>query len=134
MSYKYAIVGMGPAGILFLASLPKEELQHTLVLEANMIGGDLATEYGDVIANITNANILKTFMRVERWSYAENPFPLLSNEDEESCPKLSLVMKQMCQLILPDIKQTTFHNAKLIESEYNTTTARWQLKTDNKRE
>ena len=61
--FQVAIVGLGPAGIFTLASLPDDVLPETLILEQSCIGGDLSSYYSGVIANITkNEFIVKTMM------------------------------------------------------------------------
>lgn len=64
---KFAIIGLGPAGIFALALLPDSALKDTILFEPSAIGGDLATKYAAVIANIPKSQIVAAFKSVPRW-------------------------------------------------------------------
>lgn len=125
--YKMAILGLGPAGILALASLPYDLLPDTLVLEPNCVGGDLAAYYGGVVANIPKATIVAAFQHIERWR--DIPFTYLAKYADTDCPRLADVCMQMRHLIQPDIARTHFHTQRmkyLRQGEDNT----WCIETE----
>lgn len=126
--YKIAIVGLGPAGILLLAYLPPEVLKDVIVFEPAAIGGALATDYGCVVANITKSVILDAFRAVPRWSAAE--FKHLSKYTDSQCPLLSDVVKQLRELIAPDLRSVTFHSSRIVRFEH-TVANTWKLTTAN---
>ena len=115
-----AIIGLGPAGIFALASLPEEMLERVLVLEPTAIGGDLAVKYGGIRTNINKQDIVTTFRKIPRWSEARKPLTFLNHYKDEECPFIYDVCKQIRDWILPDINRTTFRiekMTKLIECE-----------------
>ena len=106
-----AIVGLGPAGIFTLASLPESVLSNTLVIERACIGGDISTQYGQVIANITKAEIIQIFKTIPKW--ANITFPELDSFQDQQAPPLVLVGKILLRLIKPDLQKTHFHTCEL---------------------
>jgi len=127
MPYQYAIIGFGPAGIFTLASLPEHLLHNTLVLEENVVGGDLATFYSGVKANITTKDIVTALRKIPRWS--ENKLTFLLPYEDNECPLLSDVSKQIREWIIPDVKKARFHKTKmnmLVE-----TSDHWKIQTDH---
>ena len=75
--YSIAIVGMGPAGCITLASLPDSMLtKQILILDSGCVGGDLARQYGCVLANLTAAEMIRHLQMVPRW--AQEPMEVLA--------------------------------------------------------
>jgi cation diffusion facilitator CzcD-associated flavoprotein CzcO len=128
--YKIAIVGLGPAGIFTLALLPPELLPHTVIFESGAVGGALATSYGSVVANITRAVIESALRSVPRWS--ELSFPHLEKYVADVCPLLNDAIRQLRDLITPDLALTTFHTQQVQDFEYFPHRRIWQLKTSSK--
>ncbi len=122
---KIAILGLGPAGIFALALLPEQALKDAVVFEPAAIGGDLATKYAAVIANIPKSQIVAAFKKIPR--YESTAFPFLDPYSDDACPPLGVVAKQLRQLALPLLKQTTFHASKVTHLEYKADI--WTLKT-----
>jgi hypothetical protein len=112
MPFQYAILGMGPAGIFVLASLPEELLESTLVIEKHCIGGELASKYGSIQANIPKQTIVSAFQKIPRW--ASKSLRCLQEYADEECPRLSDVTRQMREWILPDIRRTHFHTTTVL--------------------
>lgn len=110
--FEIAIVGLGPAGIFTLASLPENMLTQTIVFESNMIGGDVAL-YGDIHANITKQEILTAFRKIPRWFEKQETF--LKNYENNDCPLLQDVCKQMQEWIRPDVSRTQFHTKRMVK-------------------
>jgi cation diffusion facilitator CzcD-associated flavoprotein CzcO len=134
--YKIAIVGLGPAGIFTLALLPEELLPHIIVFESLAIGGALATDYGSVIANLTKSTILEAFRGIPRWT--SDKFALLEKYEDNQCPLLNDVVRQLRELIAPDLLRVSFHNLrvnsyKLCESHESCESRGnfWELSTSN---
>jgi hypothetical protein len=100
--YEFAIVGLGPAGIFVLASLPSAS---TIVFEPHAVCGNLAL-YGSIKANLTKQEILSAFRRLPRWQNLQVTH-LASYADTE-CPLLADVCEQMRDWILPDLQKTTY--------------------------
>ena len=116
MLYKHAIIGLGVAGILTLALLPKDDLANTLVIEPSNIGGSLAAQYSNVVANITKDIIVGAFSKIPGWDVSQ----ILIDCSGSSCPMLSDVCKDMRRLIANDLKCVTFRTVRmtdLIETE-----------------
>ena len=105
--FKLAIVGLGPAGIFTLASLPESILSEVLLIEKGCICGDLATQYGSVIANISKSEIISTFTSIPRWSLAT--FPELDKYQNTESPPLSVVCEILRKLSRPDIEKAHLH-------------------------
>ena len=122
---KIAILGLGPAGIFALALLPETVLKDVVVFEPAAIGGDLATKYAAVIANIPKSQIVAAFKKIPRFESAA--FPFLDPYVNDACPPLGVVAKQLRQLVLPLLKQITFHATKVTCFEHKD--SRWILKT-----
>lgn len=128
---KIAIIGLGPAGILALALLPDAALKNVVVFEPAAIGGDLATKYAAVVANIPKSVIVAAFRGVPRWS--STPFPLLDVYADDACPPLGVVAKQLRLLITPLLGTVEFHSDKVVKILYNSAAASqqppWSLRT-----
>lgn len=124
--YKIAIVGLGPAGIFSLALLPEVLLPDVVVFEPHTIGGDLATYYGNVIANITKEVIASAFNKIPRWT--GRPLRHLEKYADEQCPLLIDTVHQMREFIADDLKKVTFIAKKVTEFRH-TAQQTWQLKT-----
>jgi len=123
--FQLAIVGLGPAGIFTLASLPEELLPETLVLERSCIGGDLSSQYGGVIANITKEWFIKTFKTIPKW--ANQSFPEFDAYKDKEPPKLADVCKVLRRLAKPDIQKAHLHTTAL--SNLVQTADGWNLVT-----
>lgn len=126
--YKIAIVGLGPAGILFLAHCPPEIHKDVIVFEPSAVGGALATEYGAVVANITKSIITTAFRAVPRWATAE--FKHLTKYGDAQCPLLSDVVKQFRELIAPDLRSVTYHSSRV--NKYERVATAWKLAAGGK--
>ena len=125
-TYELAIIGLGPAGIFTLASLPESILSTTIVIEKACIGGDIATQYGAVVANITKAEIIQTFRTIPRW--ANTTYPELDAYQDNQAPPLALVGKILRRFIMPDLQKAHLHTCELTALT-TTPTQRWQLET-----
>lgn len=125
--FKYAIVGFGPAGIFTFALLPTDVLSDTLVIDPTCLGGDLATSYGGIMANITKADIVHAFKKIPRWS--NNEFALLKQYADTDCPKLEDVCKQMRACIQPDLLLAHVHTSYV--TELVQVNDGWQLRSAN---
>ena len=109
--FQLAIVGLGPAGIFTLASLPEDMLPETLILERSCIGGDLSSQYGSVIANITKGNFMTIFKMIPKW--ANQSFGELDAYQENDAPKLADICKILRRLAKPDIQKAHLHTTAL---------------------
>ena len=123
--FQLAIVGLGPAGIFTLASLPEDMLPETLVLERSCIGGDLSSQYGGVIANITKGNFMNIFKMIPKW--ANQSFSELDAYQINDAPKLADICKILRRLAKPDIQKAHLHTTAL--SNLVQTTDGWNLVT-----
>jgi len=123
--YKIGIVGLGPAGILTLALLPETVYPSVIVFEPSAIGGDLATAYGSVIANIPKSVIVSAFQSVPRWSSAT--FPALDKYADDACPLLYDCVRTLRALIAPELAKVSYHSAR-VES-YEALPSGWKIKT-----
>ena len=123
--FQLAIVGLGPAGIFTLASLPEEVLPETLILERSCIGGDLSSQYGSVIANITKGDFITIFKMIPKW--ANQSFGELDAYQDKDAPKLADVCKMLRRLSKPDIQKAHLHTTAL--SNLVQTTDGWNLVT-----
>ena len=109
--FQLAIVGLGPAGIFTLASLPEELLPETLILERSCISGDLSSQYSSVVANITKEDFIRLFRIIPKW--ANETFPELNDYNDTSAPKLADVCKILRRLAKPDIQKSHLHTLAL---------------------
>jgi cation diffusion facilitator CzcD-associated flavoprotein CzcO len=109
--FQLAIVGLGPAGIFTLASLPEELLPETLILERACIGGDLSSQYSSVVANITKEDFIRLFRMIPKW--ANETFPELNAYSDTTAPKLADVCKILRRLAKPDIQKAHLHTVAL---------------------
>jgi hypothetical protein len=78
-----------------------------------------------VVANITKAVILTAFRSVPRW--ASNAFKHLEKYSDESCPLLADVVKQLRELIAPDLRSVVFHSERVVSYVHENKV--WKLKT-----
>ncbi len=107
MNPELAVIGLGPAGCLFLASLPPEKLgSQILAIESGCIGGDLARLYGNVVANLTRTEMESAFRKIPQWSTLSE-FHYFSKYQESQCPLLSDVCKQLRELMKPILAKIT---------------------------
>jgi cation diffusion facilitator CzcD-associated flavoprotein CzcO len=111
MVYGLAIVGLGPAGLFTLASLPNSLLNTTVLIEQSCIGGELASHYGNVIANITKAEFLSSLTSIPRWGDAN--CPELDAYADTSTPPLYVLINILRRLSRPLIQQAHFHTCSL---------------------
>ncbi len=111
-NYEIAVIGLGPAGCLFLACLPDATWARTIVFDAGGVegvGGDLGSKYGNVRANLTRSELAKAFWAIPRW--VSEPLPLLLGDaDPNTCPLLSVVSKQLQELMAPILASVTLHS------------------------
>jgi threonine dehydrogenase-like Zn-dependent dehydrogenase len=114
--YKVAIVGLGPAGILALALLPDALLREhgTLVLEHGAVGGDLATRYSAVVANVPKSTIVEAFRKVPRWAGITEYTHFRAYADDQ-CPLLADAVKQLRVLAVPDIRRVDFRHERMTQ-------------------
>ena len=126
--YKIAIIGLGPAGIFTLSLLPTELLSEVIVFEPAAIGGALATDYGAVIANIPKSVIVDAFEKIPRW--AGKPLKHLEKYAPTDCPVLNDVVRQLRELIAPDLTRIIFHSAR-VTGYKRTSASAWQLTTSS---
>lgn len=125
--YKIAIVGLGPAGILALAHLPSEIQRQTIVFEPGALGGTIASDYASVVSNIPKSVIVSALKEVPGWS--GNAFPHLDKYTDEQCPILNDVIRQLRELVQPDLGRVSFHSARITEFTQPCASAPWRLKT-----
>jgi threonine dehydrogenase-like Zn-dependent dehydrogenase len=123
--YKIAIVGLGPAGILSLALLPKSLYSKIVVFEPGEVGGDLATRYATVLANITKADIVSAFQSVDAWH--DELFPRLAGYKDSECPRLGEVACQLRELTLPELPKVRHVKEKVDKIIRHGDS--WELKT-----
>lgn len=119
------IVGAGPAGCFFLACLPPEQLQNVRVFERACVGGDLCRYYGEVVANLTRAEMSKAFRAVPQWSQVA--LPILDKYAEDECPRLADVCFQLRLLMKPILAQVKFHAEDVLEVRH--IVGGWAIKT-----
>ena len=125
--YEIAIVGLGPAGIIALASLPETKLANTILFEEHThLVGNLAL-YGGIRANLTKQEILNAFFAIPRWR-TKQPNCLAKYADTE-CPFLVDVCNQMREWILPDIHSTSFQTKRVTDLQEHPTC--WKLRTSD---
>ena len=115
--YEIGIVGLGAAGLLCLGLLPDDMMRKTIAFESGMVGGDLTTKYGCVLANIPARQIRQAFLSVPRWKDAVL-YNLEKYKDDE-CPLLSDSLLDLRMLTTPLLKQITFCPKKVVEFAYN---------------
>jgi hypothetical protein len=111
--YEFGIVGLGPAGCLFLACLPDERLARTVVFDSGCVGGDLARLYGRVVANLTCAQLSAALRAVPRW--AEAPLEVFDNYGPDVCPPLADLCVQLRELMKPVLSRVTLHSQHVTE-------------------
>jgi hypothetical protein len=124
--YSYAILGLGPAGLLALAHLPDEALRSTIAFEPACIGGDLAAAYGTIRANIPKSVIRRALQSIPRW--AEARLTLLDAYGEEECPRLSDAVKQIRVLAADLLRQIELHSIR-VDGLEQLTGGDWRLHT-----
>lgn len=122
--FKIAIVGLGPAGMLALAHLPPELQRATVVFEPAAIGGALATDYAAVVANLPKSVILSALRSVPAWSTAA--FRHLDKYADDQCPVLNDVVRQLRELVTPDLARVIFHSTRVTNYSLSAK-ATWQL-------
>ena len=122
---KIAIIGLGPAGIFALALMPDAVLKDVVVFEPAAIGGDLATKYAAVVANIPKSAIIAALRSVPRWE--STVFPFLDSYADDVCPPLGVVAKQLRTLVTPLLREIVFQASKVIQITANS--ANYTIKT-----
>lgn len=109
------VVGLGPAGCIFLASLPPAALtSSTVVYDSGCIGGDLARLYGCVTANLTCDEIVCALRTVAAWKDADMTF-LTDRYAPDKCPMLSDACAMIRQLVAPILTRLTVRTAHVQE-------------------
>jgi pyruvate/2-oxoglutarate dehydrogenase complex dihydrolipoamide dehydrogenase (E3) component len=126
MVYRYAIIGFGPAGIFTLASLPAATHANTLILEASCVGGDLLSKWCDVIANVTQGDMLRALRSIPRWESVEMPY--LAGFAADACPPLIAAAKQLVSLARNDMRNAEYHQAR-VASLQRTAAGHWTITT-----
>lgn len=107
------VIGLGPAGCLFLACLPPEKLNSSVVaIDRGCIGGDLARLYGNVVANLTRTEIETAFQKVPAWSSLQE-FPYFTKYAATECPLLSDVCLQLRECMQPILAKITVRFAEV---------------------
>lgn len=106
--YAIGLVGLGPAGCLFLATLPPEKRGSVIAFDAECIGGDLARLYGGVTANLTCDQMIAALRLVPEWTMADMGF-LTAKYSGDVCPLLADVCQQLRQLMGPILSRTRVH-------------------------
>jgi hypothetical protein len=124
--FKIAIVGLGPAGILALAQLPPALQRETVVFEPAAIGGALATDYASVVANLPNSVIIAAIREIPTWATA--PLSHLAKYSDETCPRLGDVVRQLRELIVPDLARVCFHTTRVVKYA-RSAQGTWKLET-----
>lgn len=126
-----AIIGLGPAGCICLASLP-----HTIftdwsvyAFESGCIGGDLSRLYGSVVANLTRAEMESAFRKVPAWS-SITEFPHLTKYSLEQCPLLSDVCKQLRESVAPCLTKISLRMCK-VKSIQQQGSGGWIIRSTN---
>jgi hypothetical protein len=102
------LVGLGPAGCIFLACLPTEQLKTVHIFDSGCIGGDLFRLYGNVVANITREQTERALRMVPVWSSQE--FPEFAAYSLTDCPSLADVCKALRRLISPLLSVAHYHS------------------------
>ena len=123
--FAQAIVGLGPAGIFTLATLPEDQLANTLVIERSVVSGDLSSHYSSVIANISKADFVNAFKLIPKWS--NQTFPELDAYEDTHPPKLADTCKVLRRLVTPDISKAHYHTAEV--SNFIQTDNGWTIVT-----
>lgn len=111
--YELGVIGLGPAGCFFLACLSEEQLSRTVVFESGCVGGDLARFYGNVVANLTCAQLSAALHSIPRWSKA-----LLSVFEKyapDACPSLADLCLQLRELVQPLLASVHLHTQHVTE-------------------
>jgi hypothetical protein len=109
------VVGLGPAGCIFLASLPSAALTpNTVVYDSGCIGGDLARLYGCVTANLTCAEIVGMLRMVSAWKDADMAY-LTDRYAPDKCPMLSDACAMIRQLVAPILAKVTVRTVHVHE-------------------
>ncbi len=106
--FEFGVVGLGIAGCVFLACLPDDRLRNTLVFDSGCLGGDLARRYGSVVANLTCEQLSNAIHAIPRWK--DTRLTVLEAQDPNTCPRLSDLCKQLCELMRPLLPMTTLHS------------------------
>lgn len=101
------VIGLGPAGCMFLACLPPDMWSSRIVaIDRGCIGGDLARLYGNVVANLTRTEMEGAFQKVPAWS-SMTIFPHFAKYEHNQCPLLSDVCLQLRECMTPILAKIT---------------------------
>jgi hypothetical protein len=113
MTVEMIVVGLGPAGCIFLACLPPEKL-HTgiIAIERACVGGDLARLYGNVVANLTRTEMETAFQKVPAWATLQT-FRHFEKYAPHQCPLLSDVCLQLRECMAPILAKITVRFAEV---------------------
>lgn len=123
--WKIGVVGLGPAGCFFLACLPSSYYERVIVFESGSIGGDLGRVWGNVVANLTKAELAKAFHAISKWS--TTPLTVLDKYNPDTCPMLSDVALQIREFMKPILKEVTLHSQH-VKSVHHEATG-WRIET-----
>lgn len=125
--YEIGLVGLGPAGCLFLACLPPEKRSAVIAFDAECIGGDLARLYGGVTANLTCAQMIAAFRQVPEWATAN--FDVLTERyTADVCPLLADICQQLRVLMAPVLARVRVHTGTVLSCQQNAEGS-WTLET-----
>lgn len=101
-----AVVGLGPAGCLFVANLPPERRRDVSIFSPKAcVGGDLAEKYGEVHANLTRSQMERAFRAVPEWRDAS--LAILDAFPADVCPPLGEICRQLGVLMEPLLEQVS---------------------------
>lgn len=119
----FGLVGLGPAGCIFLGCLPPEKLAQVIVFESGCIGGDLARHWGSVLANIPRSIIEPALRSVPAWKDAR--MELLERYGSNECPQLADAAQQIRALVTPLLTAVTLRSTHVtrVQQEH----AGWSL-------
>lgn len=106
--YEFGVIGLGPAGCLFLACLPDEVLGRVAVFDSGCVGGDLSKLYGNVRANLTCSKLAGALQAVPRWATAR--LEVFERYAPDACPRLADLCEQLRELMKPVLARGTLHS------------------------
>lgn len=124
--YEYGVIGLGPAGCLFLACLQDDDLGRMVVFDSGCVGGDLARLYGNVVANLTCAKLSEALRTVPRWSSAR--LEVFEGYAPDACPRLADLCIQLRELMKPVLARVTLHSKHV--TKVRREPAWWCIETD----
>lgn len=104
--YDYAIIGFGPSGMFAATLLPRSA--NILVLEANMMGGDLLTKYGAVNANINTLQIKNALKLLPGF----DAFTHLDKYEYQQCPLLLDCIRDISDYVVPRLPKLDYRQER----------------------